>query len=258
MRPMKASISHADAEILLEVDLAKLMVCVNGNEHTPKDVPMAELLYLLMEVHPDILTYGRIEQDFLQKHEIEEHSARQYLRKKCSSLHGQLRIWTGLPDVITNVRKVGYRFCDGWVRNGDEKIDSQGGVPQVVDCLRELKDLIAKTIDLAEQLPMAVRDIEEGEGSKLLVLNSESREQEIKELSDAFRSTGDCLFNLLKLSPMDERHMRLQSTLATMHSYVTMSRQGADITEEIWRRLFREELNSHYQLVVFLATGGLL
>ncbi|MEG5001631.1 hypothetical protein [Microcoleus sp. B4-D4] len=265
---MKSAIRNENLCATIEVDAAVPLLRVNGLTYDCCDIREAELFYNIIECHPKILTYDQIIERILKKYGIADDlysDPIHYIRKKKLGLCKLLSETTGFQqeEIIINVRKVGYRLKTGWERvysfssdilqdNAAEVQKKTNEVLSRLDLLlaeiSSLKSIIEETIDLSKRLELSrISNVQE---DLTLVLNHEGHEQAIAALAERFTSMGRKLFTLLEINPFDSRHIRIMRIIETIFSYVTMSRQGTNISEATWRMLFDRELISHYESLV--------
>lgn len=265
---MKSAIRNESLCATIEVDAAVPLLRVNGSIYDCCDIREAELFYNIIECHPKILTYDQIIERILKKYGIADDlysDPIHYIRKKKLGLCKLLSEATGFQqeEIIINVRKVGYRLKTGWERvdslysdrSQDKATEYQKKVKnrlsQLDLLLAEisiLKSIIEETIDLSNRLKLS--RINEVEEDVTLVLNHEGHEEAILALTERFASNGRNLLNLLEINPFDSQPIRIMRILETIFSYVTMSRQGTNISEETWRMLFDHELQYHYECLI--------
>jgi hypothetical protein len=265
---MKSSIRHESLRTIIEVDAAIPLLCVNGSVYDHWDIREAELFYNIIESHPRVLTYEQIIERVLKKYGIADDlysDPIHYIRKKKLSLCKILSETTGFQqeEIIINVRKVGYRLKTGWERVNispseipQEKVTESQKSENYTLCqldlilaeISGLRIIIEETIALSNRLELS--EIYNDQESVTLVLNHKGYEPVIAELAENFTKNSRDLLNLLGINPFDIRYIRILRILETIFSYVTMSRQGSNISKEYWRVLFDRELRSHYERLV--------
>lgn len=264
---MKSAIRNENLCAFIEVDAAVPLLRVNGSTYDCWDIREAELFYNIIECHPRVLTYEQIIERILKKYGIADDlysDPIHYIRKKKLSLCKILSETTGLQqeEIIINVRKVGYRLKTGWERVdipsseiSQEKIESPKDTNHTLSQLdlilaeiRDLRIIIEETIALSNRLELS--EIHDDQANVTLVLNHKGHEQAIFVLAENFTNNSRTLLNLLEINLFDSRQIRILRILETIFSYVTMSRQGSNISEETWRLLFDRELRSHYGYLI--------
>lgn len=265
---MKSAIRNESLCAIIEVDAAVPLLCVNGSTYDCWDIREAELFYNIIECHPRVLTYEQIIERILKKYGIADDlysDPIHYIRKKKLSLCKILSETTGFQqeEIIINVRKVGYRLKTGWERVDISSSEiSQEKVPEapknsnhtlsqldlILAEISGLRIIIEETIALSNRLELS--EVHNDQENVILVLNHKGHEQAISELAEKFTNNSRSLLNLLEINPFDSRHIRILRILETIFSYVTMSRQGSNISEETWRILFDRELRSHYECLI--------
>ena len=265
---MKSAIRNESLCAIIEVDAAVPLLRVNGSTYDCWDMREAELFYNIIECHPRVLTYEQIIERILKKYGIADDlysDPIHYIRKKKLSLCKILSETTGFPqeEIIINVRKVGYRLKTGWERvdissseisqekfaeapkNANHTISS---LDLILAEISGLRIIIEETIALSNRLELT--EIHDDQKNVTLVLNHEGHEQDISALTENFTNSSRTLLNLLEINPFDSSHIRVLRILETIFSYVKMSRQGSNISEETWRILFDRELISHYECLI--------
>ena len=265
---MKSAIRNESLCTIIEVDAAVPLLRVNGSTtYDCWDMREAELFYNIIECHPRVLTYEQIIERILKKYGIADDlysDPIHYIRKKKLSLCKILSETTGFQqeEIIINVRKVGYRLKTGWERVDVSSDISQEELPEspknsnhalsqldlILAEISGLRTIIEETIALSNRLELS--EIYNDQENVTLVLNHKGHEQTISELAEKFTNDSRSLLNLLGINPFDNRHIRILRILETIFSYVTMSRQGSNISEETWRILFDRELRSHYECLI--------
>lgn len=259
---MKYTIRNESLCATIEVDAAVPLLRVNGSTYDGWDIREAELFYQIIDCHPKVLTYDQIIERVLKKYGISSDlysDPIHYIRKKKLGLCKLLSEATGFQqeEIIINVRKVGYRLKTGWERvdsfSSAEEKEKVNQVPSQLDLLLaeigSLKSIIKETIDLSNRLELS-RVSNEQEEDVTLVLKHEGHEKDIAILAERFSSIGRNLLSLLEIHPINSRYIRILRILESIFSYVTMSRQGTNISEETWRMLFERELIVHYENLV--------
>lgn len=258
---MNSTIRNESLCATIEVNAAVPLLCINGSRYNYGDIREAELLHSIINYHPNILTYEQIVENILKKYGISNDPYADpihYIRKKKLSLCKLLSQATGFQkeDIIINVRKVGYRLNTGWERvdrfPSEDKtsvnVEDETSVNSeylLLAEIRNLKHIIEDVINLSNLLQF--NRISNDQQNVILVLNHKGYEQDIAVLEKRFERIVRSITGLLNINPVNGRHMRILRILEVIFSYVTMSRQGSNITEETWRMLFDHELKNHYE-----------
>jgi len=265
---MKSAIHNRRLCATIQVDALVPLFSVNGSSYEYCDTREAELFYNIIECHPKILTYSQIIERILKKYGVADDlysDPLHYIRKKKLSLCKLLSDATGFhqEEIIVNVRKVGYRLKTGWERVDDFSSDisqhkvaeSEKKTNEVLSQLdlllaevSRLKIIIEEIIHLSQCIEL--NRISSDHEDTILLLNLNGYEQVINVLSERFTNIGGNLLRLAGVNALDNRHIRILRILETIFSYITMTRQGTNISEEIWRILFASELRSHYKNLV--------
>lgn len=265
---MKSSIRNKRLSTTIEIYADVPLLYVNAQIYECLDLREAELLYNIIDFHPKVLTYDQVIDRILKKYGIANDlyaDPIHYIRKKKLSLCKMLSEATGFyqEEIIVNVRKVGYRLKTGWERidvfssdvlqhNFSEAQRKTSELPSQLDLLSSeissLNNIIEETIGLSNYLELS--KITNAQEDVTLFLKYEGHEKTIATLTERFTNIARNILSLLEIKPFDSKYIRILKILETIFSYITMSRQGTNISEETWRTLFAYELRCHYEILV--------
>lgn len=248
---MEPVIRHKREGLILSVRPSVPAIIVNDTFHEFSDIKEAELLCYVIEVAPNILVYDMIEEKILTKYKVAitpYSDSKLYIRKKKLSLSRFLQQLTGHENIIQNVRGAGYRLNYDW-----EVVDALNSIQRATaigdkDCifepfLRDILTILQETIATQKRLGF----IKYKDGDDLvLVLNRETNQNDVASLQERFQALSVQLMASSLSIGDDKLQQRVWSMLRLIFSYVSMSRQGANISESLWRVLFEKELMAHY------------
>jgi len=242
---MQHTICHKDTSDEIHLNIGIPVVSINNEEINGLDYRDIDLLCFIIEFSPKSLTYGEIGNFFLEKHNVggcHLSDTITYIRKKKHNIYRLICKKYKLPNLIDTVRSVGYRLNHKWEKRNNK-------LPHhIVPYLDEIGRILEEVISIQEKTHLIEK---KDEDKTIVVLDLSPHEEIISVLQKKYIVSSKKLLWTLSLTPFEYKYIKIESILNIIFSYVSMTRSGSNISHEVWRKLFREELHQHFKMLIF-------
>lgn len=239
---MQAAIKNTSNDIHITVSPKIPLLSVNNKDYEFRDVKEADLLFHIINSNPNVLVYNDIVALILDKYNVANtpYSDKvQYIRKKKLSLQKFLTKTTGINNIIVNIRSVGYKLNSTWKKVENDKIIIPLSKENQLITLDKLVSEVVATMLTCEFNKVKIgNDI-------FLSLDTTSIKHKVVYFEATYQKMATQILSELHLVKHEFKHLRILEILRTIYSYVTLSRQGSNISDKMWRQLFVLELENH-------------